>query len=43
MIDNKLFTFQQIYEAYRKLKSYIYYDNTSLFIRKEFSSSNLQY
>ena len=38
MIDNKLFTFQQIYEAYRKLKSYIYYDNTSLFIRKEFSS-----
>lgn len=33
---------QEIYEAYRKLKSYFYYDNTALFIRKkiaEFESS----
>lgn len=29
------FTYQDIYEAYRKLKSYFYYDNTSLFIRKQ--------
>ena len=31
------FTYQDLYEAYRKLKSYFYYDNTSLFIRKQIS------
>lgn len=31
------FTYQDIYEAYRKLKSYFYYDNTSLFVRKQIS------
>lgn len=29
------FICQDIYEAYKKLKSYFYYDNTSLFIRKQ--------
>lgn len=27
--------YQQAYEAYRKLKNYFYFDNTSLFIRKQ--------
>ena len=28
-------TYQQAYEAYRKLKNYFYFDNTSLFIRRQ--------
>ena len=32
---NTMFTEQDIYEAYRKFKSYVYYDNTSLFVRKQ--------
>lgn len=31
---NKI-TYQQAYEAYRKLKNYFYFDNTSLFIRNQ--------
>ena len=36
---------QEIYEAYRKLKSYFYYDNTSHFARKRIAEfeSNLQF
>lgn len=33
--NRSAFTIQDLYEAYRKLKSYFYYDNTSLFIRKQ--------
>lgn len=34
-MDEQLVTLQDIYSAYRKFKSYYYYDNSNLFIRKQ--------
>lgn len=42
-MSSKKITYQIIYEAYRKLKNYVYYDNTMLILRSQISEFETRY